>query len=232
MTSETTWFSEVLVQYGPLGVFIVSLIGNAIPYSTIPYLLFIIVYAGTISDATQLLLITILGGLGAAIGKLIIYYFGVGIRRMLPEEMKKNMEAFVEISKNSIFLAVFLFAALPLPDDILYVPVGAMKYSVKKFFTALLAGKIIITGVSVFFGSSFSYIFSGVTKTPVYISIPVLVAITLLLTYIVAEINWFQVVEVSREKGFLATTIYIIKCSIEALLRLPDKIKRKIKERK
>lgn len=232
MTGETDWFSDVLTQYGPLGVFIVSLIGNAIPYSTIPYLLFIILYAGTISDTAQLLLITVLGGLGASIGKLVVYYFGVGIRRILPENMKRNMEAFVEVSRRSIFLAVFIFAALPLPDDILYVPIGAMKYSVRRFFIALLAGKIIITGVSVFFGSSLSNVLSGATKTPVYVSIPILVAVTLLLTYVVAEINWFQVVEISRKKGVLAAVIYVIKCSIEALLGLPGKIKKKRKEMK
>ncbi len=231
MTNEMAWFSEILYQYGPLGVFIVSLIGNAIPYSTIPYLLFIIVYAGTITDTLHLILITILGGLGAAIGKLIVYYFGVGIRKILPEEMKKNMEAFVEVSRKSIFLAVFLFAALPLPDDILYVPVGAMRYSVKKFFVALVAGKIIITGISVFFGSSFSSMFSGVTKMPVYVSIPLLVIVTILLTYIVAEIDWFQVVEIYRKKGLIAASVYVVKCSIKSMTKLLSKAKKRIKRK-
>ena len=39
---------------------------------------------------------------------------------------------------------IFIFALTPLPDDVVGVVCGAIKYDVKKFFLATLAGKIIL----------------------------------------------------------------------------------------
>ncbi len=210
MDSEETFFMQLLQHYGPLGVFIVSALGNAIPYSTIPYLILIIIYAGAVKDPYHLLVITLMGGLGAAVGKVIVYYFGRGIRILLTEEQKKNLEVFTELFKRSTFLAVFLFAALPLPDDILYIPLGAMGYSLTRYFIALLLGKIIITGLAVFFGSSLSFLLAETSKLPIYIVIPVLLVVTLLLTYIVAKINWVYVADTYKTQGIIKGTIALI----------------------
>ncbi len=212
--------SGLISQYGIIGVFIVSLLGNAIPYSTIPYLIFIILYSGTIQDPLTNLLITIMGGLGAAIGKVIVYYFGVGIRRLIPENMKKNMEVFIRISRQSVFLAVFLFAALPLPDDILYVPLGAMRYDLTKFFIALLAGKIVITGTAVYFGYTVSWLIGNGGKAPWYIIVPALIILSLLLTYIVAKIDWAKAVKITEENGLWSGIRFVIEQTIKALMDL------------
>jgi len=222
---------SMISQYGILGVFLVSLLGNAIPYSTIPYLIFIIIYSGTVQDPMTNLLITLAGGLGAAIGKVIVYYFGVGIRKLIPEDMKKNMEVFIKISRQSVFLAVFLFAALPLPDDILYVPLGAMRYDLVKFFIALLAGKIVITGTAVYFGYTVSWLIGNGEKVPWYIVVPVLIIISLLLTYIVAKIDWAKAVKITEEKGLWSGVKYVLEQTIKALVDLFLWPYRKIKAR-
>jgi membrane protein DedA with SNARE-associated domain len=41
--------------------------------------------------------------------------------------------------------AIFIMAATPLPDDILYIPLGLMRYELPKFFTFCLLGKIVLT---------------------------------------------------------------------------------------
>ncbi len=210
----------IISQYGVLGVFIVSLLGNAIPYSTIPYLIFIILYSGTVQDPIANLLITLAGGLGAAVGKVIVYYFGVGIRKLIPDDMKKNMEVFIRISRQSVFLAVFLFAVLPLPDDILYVPLGAMRYDLVKFFVALLAGKIVITGTAVYFGYTLSWLIGNGGKAPWYIIVPALIIISLLLTYIVAKIDWAKAVKITEEKGLWSGIKFVVEQTVRALTDL------------
>lgn len=197
-------------QYGILGVFIVSLLGNAIPYSTIPYLVFIVIYAGIVKDPILEIWIAISGGLGAAIGKLIVYYFGFGLRKILPDKVLENMEVFTKLFKNSAFIAVLLFAALPLPDDILYVPLGAMKYDIKRYFIALLVGKIIITSMAVYFGKSVAWLLESTTSYPEYVTVPVLLIVTIYLTYLVAKIDWVKLADITQKKGILHGTKFLM----------------------
>ncbi len=214
LNNEEHWFNELLRIYGPLGVFIVSLLGNAIPYSTIPYLVLIVVYAGTLNNFWEQLVVTIAGGLGAALGKVIVYYFGYGLRLVLTEEQRRNLEIFVSLFKRSTFLAVFLFATLPLPDDILYIPLGASKYSITRYTIALVMGKIIITGAAVFFGSSLSWFLKSTTDLPWYITVIVLLYISLWLTYLVSKINWINIAKTYKEKGVINGTIKLLITSI------------------
>ncbi|ABN70662.1 conserved hypothetical protein [Staphylothermus marinus F1] len=202
--------SWLIYQYGVFGVFIVSLIGNAIPYSTIPYLVFIVLYSGSVHDPIIHAMITFAGGFGAALGKVVVYYFGWGIRHVLPENMKENLELFTRLFRKSTFIAVFIFAASPLPDDIIYIPLGATKYSLKKYFIALLAGKITITGLAVFFGSSIEWAIRATTNYPEYITLPILIVLTLYLTYVMAKIEWIKIARIASEKGLVKAIICII----------------------
>lgn len=213
MTDEVDMFSTLLKTYGPIGVFLVSFLGNALPYSTIPYLILVILYSSTLDSTWDQIIITVLGGLGAALGKIIVYYFGYGLRYVLTSEQRRNLETFASLFKRSTFLAVFLFAALPLPDDILYVPLGASRYSLTRYTIALVSGKIIITGAAVFFGSSFTWITNSVTDLPPYVSITILLYVTLWLTYLVSKIDWLHIARTYKRRGIIAGTLELLRIS-------------------
>ncbi len=51
------------------------------------------------------------------------------------------------------FLAAFAAAATPIPDEPVVIPLGLMKYSPAKFFTAFFIGKLAITVVGAFLGA-------------------------------------------------------------------------------
>jgi len=210
-------FGDIINAYGVLGVFIISFLGNAIPYSTIPYLFFIILYSAHINDPLINLFITLSGGFGAALGKLVVYYIGRSARAILSEERRRNTELFASFARRSIFVAVFLFAALPLPDDVLYVPLGLIGYSTIRYFAALILGKIVITGLAVFFGSSFSTYLRETALLPPYIYIPLLIGITLLITYIVMKINWQVVAMAGSKEGILTAIKVVIYETLKAL---------------
>ncbi len=46
---------------------------------------------------------------------------------------------------GSVFLAAFLFAASPFPDDVIFIPLGVMRYSPLKIFISLFTGKFVLT---------------------------------------------------------------------------------------
>ena len=189
---------ELIYIYGPLGVFLVSFLGNVIPYSTIPYLIFVVQYGVAIGNPLIRIGIAVLGGLGAALGKVIVLLIGFAARKVIPEKTKKSMKLFMKLAGKSVFVAVLIFAASPLPDDILYIPLGAMGYSPFKFFAAAVIGKIIITYMALLFGGIIRLI---VGESSVLAAIVSLIA-TIVLLLILVKVNWEKIVEDITFKGW------------------------------
>jgi len=189
---------ELIYVYGPLGVFLVSFLGNVIPYSTIPYLIFVVQYGVAIGNPLIRIGIAVLGGLGAALGKVIVLLIGFAARKVIPEKTKKSMKLFMKLAGKSVFIAVLIFAASPLPDDILYIPLGAMGYSPFKFFTAAVIGKTIITYMALLFGGIIRLI---VGESSVLAAIVSLIA-TIVLLLVLVKVNWEKIVEDITFKGW------------------------------
>jgi membrane protein YqaA with SNARE-associated domain len=105
--------------------------------------------------ATQLnpILVGVLAGIGAAVGQFLHYYIGLGGRAVLSEKYKKAFDKWEKkLDKYGVVL-IFAFAATPLtPDDLLWIPLGAMKYPKLKALAAALAGKIVLNLAYAFVG--------------------------------------------------------------------------------
>ena len=62
--------------------------------------------------------------------------------KIISEKSKKN-ETIPTISSDMVPEAAFVAAATPIPDDLVYVPLGLAKYNPKRFFIATLTGKLV-----------------------------------------------------------------------------------------
>lgn len=134
-------FNVLISTYGYFGVFLVSMIGSASIFLPLPST-FVVFFSALFLDP---LLLGIAGGLGAAIGELTGYGLGVGGRKIIQRKWKKdfrNAEKLFE--KYDGFLIIAVFAATPLPDDIVGLVGGSIGYPVKKFFLATLIGKLVL----------------------------------------------------------------------------------------
>lgn len=133
-------FSQ-LSNLGYLGIFLISLIGSSTIIFPLPAATFVFL-AGIVLNP---LILGVVAGIGAALGELVGYGVGLGggkiIEKGLKEELKKAKKMF---EKYGGFLVLVLFAATPLPDDIVGIASGILKYEIKKFFSAVLIGKIIL----------------------------------------------------------------------------------------
>lgn len=211
------WISILIEKYGYFGIFLVSALGNMIPYTTIPYLILVMAYASTLPTLHQQILTAIASATGAAIGKIMIYYIGRGARRIISEENKRKLRLFTRLAGKGIFITILLFAALPLPDDVIYVPVGIAGYSLVKYFIAVLLGKIIITLMAVYFGSSIRWLLEGGLGLPLWISLPTLVILTLWITFVILKMDWEKIVEDFSEeftKGMKTLTSELLRALI------------------
>jgi len=198
---------RLIYIYGPIGIFLVSFLGNVIPYSTIPYLIFIVHYGATVTETLGMIEIAILGGIGAALGKVIVLLIGSATRKILPETDKKSMKLFMKLAGKSVFIAVLVFAATPLPDDVLYIPLGAMGYSPFKFFVAAAIGKTIITYMALLFGETIRYL---VGESSTIASIVAIVA-TLILMFLIVKVNWEMIIEEIVSKGWRSFILNLLK---------------------
>ncbi len=196
-----------------LASFMISFVSNSIPFMTVPYLALIAGYGALLNDNFERFLVGIGGGLGAAIGKMVVFYFGREFHRVLSEETRENLEFFAKAFQHGVFIAIFLFAALPLPDDVLYIPLGVAGYNPVLFFTAVALGKILLTLGAVYFGDIVGQaaawlqvalgLGGGEEPNPVVTAL-LLLAASIAVTIMIIRMDWKRVVEVYNEYGPLA----------------------------
>lgn len=139
-------FLSIAQTWGYPGLFLVNLIGSASVILPLPGFAAVFLMGSMLNPW----LVGIVSGVGAAIGELVGYYVGAGSRRAIDKKGKDNKYSkWLDsgrkwIEKYKAFPVIVLFAATPLPDDVLGILLGAMKYDPKKFLAAMLIGKIIM----------------------------------------------------------------------------------------
>jgi len=135
---------SLALQYGYFGVFLISLIGALSIILPIPYTVIIFTLGGLkVGEAWvfEPLLIAVAAGIGSSIGEFSGYLLGVGGRKAISDKYKKKMDSLLRVFNKHGPITIFLFALTPLPDDLLFIPMGVMRYSIVKAFIAALIGK-------------------------------------------------------------------------------------------
>jgi membrane protein DedA with SNARE-associated domain len=138
------WMKNVALQYGYVGIFLISLLGATSIFIPIPSTVVIFILGGLRIGgnwAFDPLLIAVFAGTGAAIGELTGYLVGLGGRKFIGEKYKRKMDILMMLFKRFGAVIIFIFALTPLPDDLLFIPLGVMRYSVLKAFIPALLGK-------------------------------------------------------------------------------------------
>jgi len=140
------WMRNFAVQYGYFGIFLISMLGAMSIFVPIPSAVVIFILGGLRSGggwAFDPLWIAVAAGAGATIGEFSGYLIGFGGRRAIGEKYKKKMDFLVKLFKRFGPIVIFVFALTPLPDDLLFIPLGVMRYSFLQAFVPALLGKFV-----------------------------------------------------------------------------------------
>lgn len=143
-----------LQNLGYLGVFAANLLGSATIILPIPS------FATTIAVGAFLnpILTGIFSALGSTIGELTGYYAGVGGEELIKKD--KTVQKVQKWMDKYGLWVVFVLAAIPNPlFDIAGIISGASKIPVRKYLTAVLAGKLIKFILLAYLGFGFFKIF-------------------------------------------------------------------------
>lgn len=127
-----------LQSYGLVGIFLISIVGNATIVIPAPVILSAFI-GGSIYNP---IVVGLIVALGATLGELTGYLAGLGGRVAITDHRHfKKVEHWMT---KSGFLTILVLAAVPNPlFDIAGIFAGATNYSTKKFLLATLIGKSI-----------------------------------------------------------------------------------------
>ena len=184
-------------EVGYLGLAIVSFFGSLIPFVPIPS--FVLVATMAVGEQFDIHVLVIIAALTSTAAKQIIFYISYGGRKIISEKTKKRMKPFQKLVKRYGGSAAFVAAATPIPDDLVYIPLGLAKYNPKRFFVATLLGKIVlyyaIVLISHYMGLSLlEPILQNIEDPlPVYIGIIILGLAMTIVVILLLRLNWERV---------------------------------------
>jgi membrane protein YqaA with SNARE-associated domain len=188
------YLQKVAVQYKFLGVFIISLLGSASIVFPIPYTL-VILFLG-MNHIIDPLTLTVAGGLGSAVGQLSGYYIGCFGAKLVGVERRRRMEFFVRMFKKYGSALVFLFALTPLPDDLIIIPLGVLRYGFLRVFIPLLMGKVLMCFLIAYFGNVFGALLCAMFGEENFLAETLFTTVMLILIFIVLlKVDWEKVFE-------------------------------------
>jgi len=187
------WFAEV----GYYGLGLASFFGSLIPFVPVPS--FLLLATMSVGDQFNLHILALLAAITATVAKQIIFYISYTGRRIINETTRKRMRPFERLVKKYGATAAFVAAATPIPDDLVYIPLGLAKYNPKKFFVATFLGKIVlnyaIVLISHFLGLSIvdPFIKDIDDPTTIYIGIIVFGVVLTVMVILLLRLDWARI---------------------------------------
>ena len=139
------------------GVLLLSFLGASTVLIPIPYTVVLL----SIGPAFEPVLFAASVGVGSGFGEIVGYGLGYTGRTMLGEKEKKKLQAMLKVFERYGMLAVFLFALTPLPDDLLFIPLGLMRYGLLKALVVCVLGKFLMGLILAYSGHIASELFTS-----------------------------------------------------------------------
>lgn len=190
------WIDSFARDYGYAGAFFISVLGNLSIFFPVPYAL-VIYTLGALLDP---ILLGISSGLGSAIGEFLSYFVGRGGRKLLDKRYGKRLDSVRLLIQRFGVVTIFAFALLPIPDDLVMIPLGMLKYSLKKAFVAMFAGKTLMSIILAYAGrysiSLIRDLFSAGGIWTVLISMSLLVILIILML----KIDWGRFIPMNEKE--------------------------------
>lgn len=147
------WAQGFTGPWGYVAVFLANLFGSmSLILPLVPTVLVVAFFAIVLNPW----LVGIAAGLGGGIGELFGYYVGKGGGKIIEDKYSKLLKRAKKwTEKTSMFFVIFIFAATPLPADVMGIFAGITNYDIRKFLLAMIAGKIVqntVVALAVFYG--------------------------------------------------------------------------------
>ncbi|MDA9235791.1 VTT domain-containing protein [bacterium] len=176
---------------------LVNFFGSLIPFVPLPG--FLLLATMSIGNEYDLHILALVSAVSATAAKQIIFYVSFKGRKIISKKTLKRMRPFQRLVTKYGAAAAFVAAATPMPDDIIFVPLGLAKYNPKRFFISTLVGKIVLSYSIVFL---YHYLGLSVVEplvkdlddaTPIYIGVVVFGIMMTLVIVLLLRLDWARI---------------------------------------
>ena len=176
---------------------LVNFFGSLIPFVPLPG--FLLLATMSIGNEYDLHILALVSAISATAAKQIIFYVSFKGRKIISKKTLKRMRPFQRLVTKYGAAAAFVAAATPMPDDIIFVPLGLAKYNPKRFFISTLVGKIVLSYSIVFL---YHYLGLSVVEplvkdlddaTPIYIGVVVFGIMMTLVIVLLLRLDWARI---------------------------------------
>ncbi len=185
-------------DFGYLGILLISFVGSLVVFVPIPY--FPVLITAAFNSNLDPTLIALSSTIGAVSAKLIIFYASYYGRNILSSKIKGKMVPLQRLLGRYGGIGAFIAAVSPIPDDIVYIPLGLTKYSPWKFAVATFLGKFLQNEIfvlgAIYFGKPFV---TNLMSSSIDIEYPIVVTIAsiaalVVIIYFVLKVDWAKII--------------------------------------
>jgi membrane protein DedA with SNARE-associated domain len=176
---------------------LVNFFGSLIPFVPLPG--FLLLATMSIGNQYDLHILALVSAVSATAAKQIIFFVSFKGRKIMSKKTLKRMRPFQRLVTKYGAAAAFVAAATPMPDDIIFVPLGLAKYNPKKFFISTLVGKIVLSYSIVFL---YHYLGLSVVEplvkdldsaTPIYVGVIVFGIMMTVVIVLLLRLDWARI---------------------------------------
>lgn len=185
-------------DFGYLGILLISFVGSIIVFVPIPY--FPVLITAAFNDNLDPTLISLSSAIGAVAAKLIIFYASYYGRNILSSKIKGKMMPLQRLLGRYGAIGAFIAAVSPIPDDIVYIPLGLAKYNPLKFAIATFLGKFLFNEIfvlgAIYFGKPFVNNLMSNSANIDYLLVVTIASIAVLgvIIYFALKIDWAKII--------------------------------------
>lgn len=196
MADIWAWMTDLVSKYGYLGAFFISTFGNFTVFFPVPFVITIYAFGATLNP----LLLGFVCGLGSTVGEFSAYLIGSGGRRVLNDRYGNQLETAKKLIEKYGATIVFLFALLPLPDDLILIPLGMMRFDLKKAMAAMFAGKFLMCTVVAYAGKYSYDIIMDIFASNGWLGGVASTVLMVLVIYAMLKIDWTKFIDEDEEQ--------------------------------
>jgi len=147
---------EIFGKFSYFGIFLVLIGVNTSPILMPPS--WIILTSFYLLDPTlNIVILAMVGATGATLGRFILKRISVLLRRFVAEEQKSNLDVigdYLNRKKYGYVIASFLFAATPLPSNMLFIAYGLMRAKSLGIYVGFWFGRTISYIIMIYSGNA------------------------------------------------------------------------------
>jgi membrane protein DedA with SNARE-associated domain len=185
-------------EFGYLGILLISFVGSIIVFVPVPY--FPILVTAAFSKQLDPHILALSSASGAVIAKMIIFYVSYYGRNILSNSTRKRTLPLQRLLSKYGGPGAFIAALTPIPDDLVYIPLGLAKYNPWKFAIATFLGKFIFGEIlvwgAVFLGRPFIERLGSESNNPIYLAVAGIASAIVLgiMIYLYLKIDWAKII--------------------------------------